>query len=66
MRKAGITRQQVRLVIREGRREVERYKSGELGWLSTLWIENVPVAVVWVKRKAHLVVVTVYRPGEYD
>lgn len=66
MRKAGITRQVVRQVIRKGRREVERYKSGELGWLSTLRIENRTFAAVWVKRKAHLLVVTVYRVGEYD
>lgn len=67
MRKARITRQTVRRVIQEGRRELERYPtSGEQGWLSTLRIENRSYAVVWVKRKAHLVVVTAYRVGEYD
>lgn len=67
MRKANITRQTVRLVIQKGRRDVEVYRtSGELGWLSTLGIENVTYAAVWVKRKAHLLVVTAYRVGEYD
>jgi len=66
MRKARITRQTVRSVIQEGRRQPEPYKSGEVGWLSTLRIENSTYAVVWVKRKAHLLVVTAYRVGEYD
>lgn len=66
MRKARITRQVVRRVIQEGARQPERYKSGEVGWLSVLRIENVGYAVVWVKRKAHLLVVTTYRVGEYD
>lgn len=67
MRKARITRQTVRLVIQHGRREVEVYRtSGELGWLSTLRIENHSFAVVWVKRKARFVVITAYRVGEYD
>ena len=67
MRKARITRQVVRLVIQRGRREPQLYRtSGELGWVSTLRIENASFAAVWVKRKSRFVVVTVYRPGEYD
>lgn len=67
MRKARITRQTVRLVIQHGSRELEVYRtSGELGWLSTLRIENHTFAAVWVKRKARLVVITAYRVGEYD
>lgn len=66
MRKARITRQVVRQVVERGRREPEQYRSGEVGWLSTLRIENEAFAVVWVKRKAHLLVVTAYRVGEYD
>lgn len=66
MRKIGMTRQMAKQVIQLGRREVERYTSGELGWVSTLRIETTTFAVVWVKRKAHLLVVTAYIVGEYD
>ncbi len=66
MRKIGMTRQMAKQVIRLGRRAIERYQSGELGWLSTLRIETTTFAVVWVKRKAHLLVITAYIVGEFD
>lgn len=66
MRKISMTRQMAKQVIRLGRRDTERYRTGEIGWVSTLRIGTTTFAVVWVKRRAHLLVITAYIVGEYD
>jgi hypothetical protein len=66
MRKAQITRQVVRRVLQDGRRELEFVRQGEEHWTSTLRIENKAYSVVWIQQAGHVFIQTVYRIGEYD
>lgn len=68
MRKAkpAITRHIVRRVIAGGLHWVEAQAAGTIYHGVQLSIENRVYEVIYVKRKAHLLVVTTYEKGEYD
>lgn len=66
MRKAGITRQLIRLTIQYGLREFEMERKGELHYRSTLDVENKTYRVQWIQQARQMFIVTVFIVGEYD
>jgi hypothetical protein len=66
MRKARITRQVVRRTLAEGIKAFDGTRGREAYWTSTLKIENKAYEVSWVQKQGYILVVSVYRLGEYD
>ena len=66
MRKARITRQTVRTVLATGTRSVEGSRGNDTYDAKTTDIRGRDVEVIYVENAERVLVVTVYRVGEYD
>lgn len=61
-----VTREVVRLVLAEGRREYEFTRKGEEHWHSTARVGNTPLRVQWIQGAGFVKVVSVWEIGEFD
>ena len=66
MRKARITRPMVRTVLATGMRRVEGTRGDDTYYAKTAEIRGRAVEVIYVENAERVLVVTVYRVGEYD